>query len=348
MDDARVLSIKRMCHVYPVFGITDMRLFGSDSPYFTSANSAVPAPDNGFHVFEDGERLSANLREHVRVERLVRRQNGVILRSEMDVVKTMRSYVSLGNGLRTREEMVGRGSFIRAREAYERAITYSFDESAIATLGRIKKHPTNLMMTSTNDMQTNLVPEPVRALVAEAFCGLAMVAVHENELIQALGFAMIATFKHEMVSLPLINSVRLMAAAKLDVGDCRTLVESMTSIVLLPAFSRSANQAIKDLHGVEIDMWSDASRAQFAEVEERVSTRTANLADRFAHAKCIVRSRINMDGEIVEKICPVCGAGVAGEALKRCGACKLVCYCSKECQRIAWPVHKAVCGRGAI
>lgn len=36
-----------------------------------------------------------------------------------------------------------------------------------------------------------------------------------------------------------------------------------------------------------------------------------------------------------------CGAG----SLKLCQGCRLVRYCSKECQRRDWPVHKAFCRR---
>ncbi|OEH76843.1 uncharacterized protein LOC34618977 [Cyclospora cayetanensis] len=35
--------------------------------------------------------------------------------------------------------------------------------------------------------------------------------------------------------------------------------------------------------------------------------------------------------------------GRSGTAAKRCGACKAVCYCSLECQRAAWPLHKLEC-----
>jgi hypothetical protein len=35
----------------------------------------------------------------------------------------------------------------------------------------------------------------------------------------------------------------------------------------------------------------------------------------------------------------------ASESLQRCGRCKTVCYCSKECQVAHWPTHKANCKR---
>ncbi|KAI0741566.1 hypothetical protein C8Q80DRAFT_1123435 [Daedaleopsis nitida] len=42
--------------------------------------------------------------------------------------------------------------------------------------------------------------------------------------------------------------------------------------------------------------------------------------------------------------CHYCGeASRAYAKLKRCSGCELVMYCSKECQRRAWPEHKAVC-----
>ena len=40
--------------------------------------------------------------------------------------------------------------------------------------------------------------------------------------------------------------------------------------------------------------------------------------------------------------CAECGR--APEKLSRCSRCKVVKYCSAECQRKAWDVHKASCG----
>ena len=41
------------------------------------------------------------------------------------------------------------------------------------------------------------------------------------------------------------------------------------------------------------------------------------------------------------RTCSLCESQAAG--MLRCGGCKQVCYCNKECQRRAWPVHKQMC-----
>jgi len=41
------------------------------------------------------------------------------------------------------------------------------------------------------------------------------------------------------------------------------------------------------------------------------------------------------------KVCAQCGT--KDGSLRKCVDCKSVCYCSKECQRKAWPVHKPDC-----
>ncbi len=46
-------------------------------------------------------------------------------------------------------------------------------------------------------------------------------------------------------------------------------------------------------------------------------------------------------------ICMVCGASALDKPgkvkLQKCGRCKMVSYCSQECQRTHWPAHKKVC-----
>ncbi|KAJ7084855.1 hypothetical protein B0H15DRAFT_923535 [Mycena belliarum] len=40
--------------------------------------------------------------------------------------------------------------------------------------------------------------------------------------------------------------------------------------------------------------------------------------------------------------CAQCGA-VSTKDLMLCGRCRLIHYCDRECQRLAWPLHKLVC-----
>ncbi|KAK4960897.1 hypothetical protein LTR10_001386 [Elasticomyces elasticus] len=46
-----------------------------------------------------------------------------------------------------------------------------------------------------------------------------------------------------------------------------------------------------------------------------------------------------------KQVCGVCGSTNAssGSQLLRCGRCKDVSYCSKDCQRKDWPLHKTFC-----
>ena len=36
--------------------------------------------------------------------------------------------------------------------------------------------------------------------------------------------------------------------------------------------------------------------------------------------------------------CHACG--VQGRKVRKCSGCSVACYCSKECQKSAWPIHK--------
>jgi ankyrin repeat protein len=41
--------------------------------------------------------------------------------------------------------------------------------------------------------------------------------------------------------------------------------------------------------------------------------------------------------------CEQCGTTTTGQKMKKCGACKTVYYCNRECQTANWPLHKQVC-----
>lgn len=55
-----------------------------------------------------------------------------------------------------------------------------------------------------------------------------------------------------------------------------------------------------------------------------------------ARAMCIILRYGN-------PVCDTCWATPPDKKLRRCGNCYVAAYCSKECQRKAWPTHKKRC-----
>lgn len=45
--------------------------------------------------------------------------------------------------------------------------------------------------------------------------------------------------------------------------------------------------------------------------------------------------------------CARCKKSEQPEALKRCGRCLQVCYCSADCQKADWPTHKKACKKSS-
>ncbi|KZP30281.1 hypothetical protein FIBSPDRAFT_126375 [Athelia psychrophila] len=49
-----------------------------------------------------------------------------------------------------------------------------------------------------------------------------------------------------------------------------------------------------------------------------------------------------------KEMCSACGLVAGRENLKTCAKCRVVRYCSRECQRVAWPQHKTRCNAVVI
>ncbi|PIO69992.1 MYND finger [Teladorsagia circumcincta] len=63
------------------------------------------------------------------------------------------------------------------------------------------------------------------------------------------------------------------------------------------------------------------------------------LGDRPTAFEYIVQGLFGQRLLMVSKFCGTCGAFTAK---KRCSKCKL-CYCSVDCQKFDWPIHKLCC-----
>ena len=56
------------------------------------------------------------------------------------------------------------------------------------------------------------------------------------------------------------------------------------------------------------------------------------------HLQCLQAQRENAG-----MVCAYCDAIANKEPYKKCAKCRHAAYCSKDCQKKHWPVHKAVC-----
>jgi hypothetical protein len=61
----------------------------------------------------------------------------------------------------------------------------------------------------------------------------------------------------------------------------------------------------------------------------------------FRHAVKLIKQKKTPDCSPLFSICRNCGA--AREKMLWCSQCKIVKYCSKECQKLNWPIHKSGC-----
>ena len=176
--------VSRFCYVFSRVGMTDLKLRlggkGSMSFFHDKAPESTDKsliPRIGFYQSEP-ERYAAN---HS-VYQDVMAQHTRIAPAPLSIVC---AFVSVANATRASFEvgLFGRTDpstrYDQVARIYENAIRLSGDDSAIKMVALISKRKNSVTFCSTDDDVTGLVPEDLRMVVAEAFAGMAMCALHQ-------------------------------------------------------------------------------------------------------------------------------------------------------------------------
>lgn len=223
--------LSKLCYVFPEVGMKDLSLcmnHEGTSMSFVQEGSYVPFPRNGFYQCDpDTERYRSNLEIYTSTMKTLQQT----VPASLDVVH---AFVSVANANRA---MCERGAMkvdlASVIIMYENGIRLSGDESAIKMLSLIARRKKTVTFCSTDDEESRLVPEPTRLAVAEAFAGIALCALYQGRVLQCLGYATAALFKHP-ASLPMVNCCRLAAVVR---RDMRALL-FLTEMVLVPFYLR--------------------------------------------------------------------------------------------------------------
>ena len=98
---------------------------------------------------------------------------------------------------------------------------------------------------------------------------------------------------------------------------------------------------------MDVSHWSPAKIAECLDDTSKSVPEQEDEALRKAASKKVGTPdgrSMRYNSETRQGACISCsGCGIFKAKLKTCGACRTVAYCSKECQKAAWPAHKARC-----
>jgi hypothetical protein len=191
---------------------------------FTNDDRHLPHPRIGFITINaHDERRMLNLKE---CERLL----GVTGTG----VERMHVFLSVANFSRNcyeRDPQHKESMLPEIAAMYTRAIVSSGDERGIQICEIIASRSDHFTLCTDADGASSA---EVRAAVAEALAGLAVVAVHQDQMHMAVGYAVAALCKHASV-LPFVNCARVVALVK--PRNVQTVVH-LTRFAILPYFKR--------------------------------------------------------------------------------------------------------------
>ena len=312
-------------HIFIKHGLVNLKQYVTPHGVsFTDDDRHLPHPRIGF-ITLDGQdvRRRANLKE---CERLL----GVTETG----VELMHVFLSMANLSRNHYERDPEHKACTLPEIaamYTRAILSSGDERGIRLSEVIARRSDHFTLCTEADGAT-ASPAEVRAAVAEALAGLAVVAAHQDQMHMAVGYAVAALCKHASV-LPFVNCARVVALVK--PRNVQTVVH-LTRFAILPYFKRVGDTRSYDQ---EVKIWGEEFKDLLGDL------RISMVGDWRAEGGdgTVVRG-VYRNSMFVPKVCFVCRKGTgAGEKVKACARCGMAYYCSKRCQAAHWPEHKHGC-----
>lgn len=323
----RLFVVSKFCYLFPKIGMPDFTPHLDNEILSFSMPSVFHPERNNFY------QLDAKLYEsHLGILTQTVIQHIHATPAPLSLICV---FVSAANGSRILKERQPMKEYQDVVLMYEDAIRLSGDDSAIKILALVAKHPKTIVVCSTDDETSGLIPSASLELVAEAFAGLSMCAVHEGRTQQAVSYATAALFKHQRYALPLISCVRLMAIWQSNME----LVVELTRMAILPHYIR---MGADDLYELEGCLWEPQIFDAFGSLPSQVARTAADLSARYAGQRVVVKAKYR-DNAFVAKLCLVCGKGADGEKLFSCVRCGRAYYCGKACQRAHWGEHRRVC-----
>ena len=88
-------------------------------------------------------------------------------------------------------------------------------------------------------------------------------------------------------------------------------------------------------------------------MEKLEAARRGRIIQEVAEHKAKLKAKLAMDTELAANtaqlnakasVCAKCGIrSTDNKAFSKCSACKMVTYCSRECQKDHWGEHKRIC-----
>ena len=298
------------------------------------------------------------------------KMNGPILLLLETAAHDLRCLACLEADPKKRKQMLD-----KAFAMYETVITEEKNETQIGLLKSIKsnmkkKENPKFMLASEVPGRTS-IPSDVRRFRSHVFAGMAVCSLISDASVYgffSLASATLAWGPDKGLELALVLRVFLLIYLKFtlkmycttvkrgvlwffnekvsealthdNVSRIHAMLSRFTTSIILPLATISKRQDIVD---AELTLLTQQEIQTMTEMMTLMDTSVAALARNVdvVGPRCLISRVVN--GQLVQPICAQCCDLDINKKFKMCSKCRLVLYCSRECQLDHWPEHKLVC-----